>query len=100
MFYQQIPANVIARLENDSVPIYLIAEQDEVLSTDRMRTLSNSKIRLAGLTTHPRFVVYRERSTGKVVRVERAENGVIEIQTDATGTTVMDPYRIIHEIGH
>ncbi len=100
VFYLQVPGNILARLQNDQVPIYLIAEQDEYLTSARLESFNTHKIRLAGLTTHPGYLKYIIPETNKLVRVERVRNGMIEIQTDVPPTQKMNPYRIIHEIAH
>ena len=95
-----MPDNVRQRLISDGVRIYLIAYQDEVLSSSRVSDYGDSRIGVAALTTHPTFRKYVYTKTGKLAYVERVTNGMIEIQTNVSTDTVIDAHRLVHEIGH
>lgn len=98
--YLLVPDNIRQRLISDGVRIYLIAYQDEVLSSSRVSDYGDSRIGVAALTTHPTFRKYVYTKTGKLAYVERVTNGMIEIQTNVSTDTVIDAHRLVHEIGH
>lgn len=98
--YLLVPENVRKRLANDGVRIYLIAYQDEVLTSHRVSDYGDSRIGIAALTTHPTYRKYIYSSTGQLAYVERLTNAYIEIQTNVNSDTLIDPSRLIHEVGH
>ena len=98
--WNKIPVNIRQRLVNDGVNIYLIAYQDEVLTSKRVTEYGDTQIGIAGLTTHPSFRKYVYSSNGKLAYAERVTNGMIEIQTDVKSGTKIDENRLVHEVGH
>lgn len=94
------PDNIRQRLINDNVKIYLIAKNDETLTAAKIVALSDSRIGVAGLTTHPLYQRMIYASTGQLAYTTRVRDGMIEIQTDLPAGVKIDSNRVLHEIGH
>jgi hypothetical protein len=94
------PDNIRQRLINDNVKIYLIAKNDETLTAAKITALSDSRIGVAGLTTHPLYQRMIYASTGQLAYTTRVRDGMIEIQTDLPAGVKIDSNRVLHEIGH
>lgn len=99
-YYLMLPTNVQQRLIADNVKIYLIAYNDEKMTSKRITTYGDSRVGVAALTTHPTYQSYIYQSTGELAFTTRVKDGTIEIQTATSAKTKIDSYRLIHETGH
>ena len=100
VYYLMLPANVQQRLIADGVKIYLIAYNDEKMTSKRITTYGDARVGVAALTTHPTYQSYIYQSSGELAFTTRVKDGTIEIQTDTSAKTKIDSYRLIHETGH